>query len=96
MATPSSQARVDMQCSQLAGLRHEWAITLVVQLAQLRQSLRHDCLGTYQMNMKSDENWALKEKNKLYVAPNAVRPKSLTTWTANSWVPPRPRYGRIS
>ena len=75
MVTPSSQASVDMQCSQLAGLHHEWVITLVIQLAQLRQSLRHDCLGTCQMNMKSDENWALKEKNKLYVAPNVVRQK---------------------
>ena len=77
MVTPSSQASVDMQFSQLADLHHEWVITDVIQLAQLRQSLRHDCLGTYRMNMKSDENWALKEKSKLYVAPNAVRPKSM-------------------
>ena len=70
-----------MQRSQLAGLRHELVITLVIQLAQLRQSLRHDCLGTYQITMKSDENWALKEKSKLYVAPNAVRQKAPMTWT---------------
>ena len=81
MLTPSSQASVDMQCSQLADLHHELVITLVIQLAQLRQSLQHDCLGPYRMNMKSDENWALKGRNKPYVAPNAVRPKSLTTWT---------------
>jgi hypothetical protein len=31
--------------------------------------------------MKSDENWAWKAKNKLYVAPNAVRQKALTTRT---------------
>ena len=45
--------------------------TLVIQHAQLRPSLQHGCLDMYLVSMKSDENWAWKEKNKLYVALNA-------------------------
>ena len=70
-----------MQRSQLADLLREWAITLVIQLAQLRPSLLHGCLGTYLTNTKSVASWVLKERSKLYVALNAVRQKASTTWT---------------
>ena len=70
-----------MQCSQLADLHRELAITPGIQLARLRPSPLHDCLDMYLVSMKSDENWAWKEKNKLSVALNAVRQKAPTIWT---------------
>ena len=81
MVTPLSLVSVDMQFSQHGDSHLEPVTTHVIQLDQHRQSLRQGCLETCLVNMKSDKSWALKEKNKLFTATNAVRLKSRTNWT---------------
>ena len=56
MVTSLNLPSVDTQFSQHEDLHLELVTTHVTQLAQLRQSLRHDCPETCQVNTKSDEN----------------------------------------
>ena len=81
MVIPLNLVSVDMRFSQHGELHLEPVTIHVVQLDQRRQSLRQGCLETCLVSTKSDNNWALKEKNKLFTATNAVRPKSMTNLT---------------
>ncbi len=81
MVIPLNLASVDTQFSQHGDLHLALVTTHVTQLAQHRQSLRHDCPETCQVNTKSNENKAPKEKNKLSITTNAVRPKSMMNST---------------
>ena len=56
MVTPLNLASVDTQFSQHGDLHLELVTTHVTQLAQHRQSLRHDSPETCQANTKSDDN----------------------------------------
>ena len=71
----------DTQFSQHGDLHLEPLTIHVTQLDQRRQSLRQGCMDTCLVSTKSDNNWVLQEKNKLFTATNAVRPKSKTNST---------------